>query len=529
MWDLFLGEGSCFRRGVFKYVCGLPDPGGEGARRGTRVHGRTEDYLQGRGAPLDPEVLEDSMALALAQHLPAPGTPEDLARRGVIIEGNIEFARSGPGWEILYNGRKDLEWPNPEKAGRITVTDYKTTTDFKYALTLEQLKVHVQPVIYAAHSFLRHPDIGSLDLNWLYVLSRKSPPVRPRDVLVTREHVEREMSRIDAGSKIIVEVREEGGALEEGRARIEWANTLPHDETLTSCTKYGKEGCPFKSSCAAHGGGALASVRTLFRAALNRNKRTTEQEIPQMTADELKAKLAAQKAARAGTAPAETKVQAPAAAPAKVEEKKVLDATLAAEKAAPPKFTPPTGRLLSKPPTSPGHNSVVPPQDAPPSDTEREKIAEITAQVQAGEAKEVTLAKAAADSAPDQDAKPAKAPRTRAKSTTADTVESKRSETPVEGKRAFTLCVNTIPSRPFISLATLLAPVHAMIEDAHNVKHYMSIQYVAKAAFAEALDAYLKEFPLGPEQYVYVDARTGEGADALPVLERRAGDVFRGV
>ena len=486
------------------------------------MHGRTEDYLQGRGEPLDPDALEDSMAMALAQHLPAPGTPEDLARRGVIIEGTIEFERNG----ILYNGRKDLEWRRyPEVADepRVVVTDYKTTSDFKYALTLEQLKVHVQPVIYAAHSFLRHPQISKLDLNWLYVLSRKSPPVRPRDVTVTREHIEREMSRIDAGAKIILEVREDGDSHEEGRARLEWANTLPYDETLTSCAKYGKEGCPFKSQCAAHGGGALASVRTLFRATLNRNKRTTEQEIPQMTADELKAKLAAQKAARAGASVPEA-AQKAASTPtpvspslaAKIEEKKA------------PTFTPPTGRLLSKPPTSPGHNSVVPPQD---------KAAELVASVQASVGKAIEAATPdrekeavqeeiraevdgpTAEKAPDQDTKPAKAPRAR------KTPAPAEMSTP----RAFTLCVNTIPSRPFISLATLLAPVHAAITETHKVSHYMAIQYVAKAAFTEALEAYLDQAPIANDVCVFVDARTGEGADALPVLERRAGDVFRGV
>ena len=95
MWSAFLEEGGCFRRGAFKYCEGLPDPGGPGAQRGTRVHTRVEDYLQGRGAPLDPEDLEDAMALALAEHIPAPGTPDDLAARGVVIEGTIGFERNG--------------------------------------------------------------------------------------------------------------------------------------------------------------------------------------------------------------------------------------------------------------------------------------------------------------------------------------------------------------------------------------------------------------------------------------------------
>lgn len=504
MWDLFLGEGSCFRRGVFRYVCGLPDPGGEGARRGTRVHGRTEDYLQGRGEPLNPDVLEDSMAMALAQHLPAPGTAEDLARRGVIIEGVIEFERAG----IIYNGRKDLEWLKPgeddyhgiKEAPRVVVTDYKTTSDFKYALTIEQLRVHVQPVIYAAHSFLRHPQVSELDLNWLYVLSRLSPPVRSRDLTVTREHIEREMVRIDAGSKIILEVREDGDTREEGRARIEWANTLPHDETLTACTKYGKEGCPFKSQCAAHGGGSLAQVRTAFRAALNRNKRT-ETGAPDMTADELRAKLAAQKAAKVAPV-AEVKKEAPAAAKAEMPASHVSQA--------PPKFTPPTGRLLSKPPTSPGHNSVVPPQETPATPDREELARTVDASLQ--------NSLDGAEKAPDQETKPKAAPKPRTKATST-----------VEAKKGFTLAVNTIPSRPFVSLATLLAPVHAAIKEAHGVPHYMAIQYTAKAVFAEVLSQYLDENPPANDVIIFVDARTGEGADALPVLERRAGDVYRGV
>ena len=86
-----------------------------------------------------------------------------------------------------------------------------------------------------------------------------------------------------------------------------------------------------------------------------------------------------------------------------------------------------------------------------------------------------------------------------------------------------------IPSRPFISLATLLGPVREAITEAHKVPHYMAIQYIAKAAFTEALEAYLDQAPIANDTIIYVDARTGEGADALPVLERRAGDVYRGV
>ncbi len=501
-WSLFLDDGACFRRGAFRYVCNLPDPGGEGARRGTRVHGRTEDYLQGRGAPLNPDVLEDSMAMALAQHLPAPGTPEDLERRGVIIEGMIEFERNG----ILYNGRKDLEWRRVEGVGdtdrcTIVVTDYKTTSDFKYALTVEQLRVHVQPVIYAAHSFWRHTNIEELDLNWLYVKSCKNPPVRPRDLTVTREHVEREMVRIDAGAQRIIETREAGGALEEGRARLEWANTLPYDTTLTACTKYGKEGCPFKSQCAAHGGGSLASVRTLFRAALNRNRRSTEKPgEPDMTADELRAKLAAQKAAKTIPAPA-------AEAPAKTDAPAV------------PKFTPPTGRLLTKPPVSPGHNSVVP--AAPP---DREEVAKTV---------DASLENSL-DGAPKKASPRA---RTKAKDGTVTefaTFTPVPLDIPVRNPSGFTLCVNTLVKKQPVGPAPILfsdfvSLVHAAIAEAHQVAHYMMIQYTGRAVFSAALDQYLNEHPLDGDDVLYVDARTSEGADALAVLERRAARVLVGV
>lgn len=489
-WSLFE---DCFRRGAFSYVARLPDPGGEGARRGTRVHGRVEDYLQGIGRPLDPDDLEDSMALALARYLPAPGTAADLARRGVVIEGEIKFEHGG----VKYNGRKDLEWWDDfEEREGLVVTDHKTGASFDYALTREQLRKHVQPVLYAMHSLLKHADQERLRLEWNYVLSRRPPSTRPVVTDVSREHVEREMVAIDDFSKLIVEVREEGQAIAEKGSREEvlaWVNTLPHDESLTSCKKYGKEGCPYKRQCDAHGViPAIDLVRMAFR-----RKPTLKKENDDMgKLDELRARMAAKEAAKAEVAP---KVEvAPAAQQAP------------AEQPAPPKFTPPTGRTFAAPPPSPGHTGVAPVREPEPA-----KVAE-----------GALAAPAEPEKAPDQETKKTRTPRSKP----AAEVAKFTSDVKTAG---FTLAINALflkGGRTVVLLSDYLRPVHAVIASELNVPHYSAIEFgKGRAVLTEALEAHMYT-PEGNLDgcTLIVDSRTAEGADALPVLERRATEVCRG-
>lgn len=515
--------GGCFRRGAFKYVLKLPDPGGEAARRGVRVHTKVEDYLQGK-ATVDADDLEWQMALALVQAAKvAPGTPEDLVRRGVTIEGSISFERNG----VRYNGRKDLEvWSDYNRRRGLQIKDWKTTSNFDYALDTEGLGKNVQWLTYAAHSLDRHRDQDLIDGRWYYVLSKRYPPVREVPVTMTREQVEAGMVKVDDGARLIVAVREEGATYEDPGKLREWVNTLPHDETLTTCKKYGKEGCPFKSACAAHG--APMTSREVVRSAF-RLKAPAKKEQTGMNIEELRAKMAAKKAEPAKPAAeqvAERKAQAEAEA--RAEEKK-------AESAA-PKFTPPQGRTFAAPPPSPGHTGVT--GGAKPATTlvdqlldraeekaaaapERETKAEVLPQDAELPKGNNSVPAGNTEKAPDQETKAKRAPRA-AKAAPAGELAATASAP----KRVLLVNAFSTKGGEVQNLSDFLKPVHAAIAEAHKVPHYMMIQYQGRAAFAEALEQYLSTVPAGT--VLSLDARTGEGADALPTLERWADVVIRG-
>jgi hypothetical protein len=158
----------CNRLAGWEYICGYRAEGTGATDKGSAVHAVLESL---RKDGLLPDRTDEIGAIA-AEALPYLPDREE----GEKVEAYFSFQPGRHEW----CGYKDLEIPG-------LVIDYKTTSDFKYAKTAEDLPYDPQAILYAHHYFTCHPDASTVDLCWLYLKSRKPYEARPVTLTMTRE------------------------------------------------------------------------------------------------------------------------------------------------------------------------------------------------------------------------------------------------------------------------------------------------------------------------------------------------------
>jgi hypothetical protein len=70
------------------------------------------------------------------------------------------------------------------------VGDHKTTTDFRWAMSAEELAEDIQAIIYAKYFFDTHPSSDTVELHWIYDRTTKNPKSVKVKVKVSREEIE---------------------------------------------------------------------------------------------------------------------------------------------------------------------------------------------------------------------------------------------------------------------------------------------------------------------------------------------------
>ncbi len=130
-----------------------------------------------------------------------------------------------------FFGYQDIEIPPGD---RPVVMDHKFTSDFKWAITYEELATKIQPVLYAAHAMVKYGTDRAF-LRWVYYRSKKPYRSTVREREVTRAEIEPGLSRI-------VKLADDMSLIKRSGLR---ALDLP--PTVTECEAYG--GCPYASNC----------------------------------------------------------------------------------------------------------------------------------------------------------------------------------------------------------------------------------------------------------------------------------------
>lgn len=175
---------NCEVKAGFQYIAGYEDPGTEDTEFGTEVHTILEKFKRD-GVPINMMTHAGAVAaeaIPYVEHFRGP-------REGgnARFEGDFTFrARNG---KHNWRGAIDISAPGE-------VNDYKTTSDFKWAKTPDQLLHDPQAVLYAMKEFERWGG-PTVKLRWLYLRKRAPYAAKSVEVTMTREHAERAFAALE--------------------------------------------------------------------------------------------------------------------------------------------------------------------------------------------------------------------------------------------------------------------------------------------------------------------------------------------
>ena len=210
---------SCPRRWFERYVLDKREPSSKAMIRGNKVHEYLEEYLLSGQFPDDTD--EGLIAQAGLHHLPT-----------LTGEYHVEISLAElpiDDTPAPFKGFIDLYvvGDTPE------ILDHKTTSNFKYALTAEQLAEDTQLIIYAAHA-LNNCDAREIRLTHVCYLTKPPYKSQRTSTLVSRAHVEERFSAILETVKAMVAACE-----------LPAATMLKNKD---HCWAYGKR-CPYFDDC----------------------------------------------------------------------------------------------------------------------------------------------------------------------------------------------------------------------------------------------------------------------------------------
>lgn len=208
----------CLRKWGFYALEGIVSPQSPAAELGSKVHGVLENWLKNGQAP-DLGSEEGKIATAGLSFLPPPGKA-DIEQHFLIRTPIAE-----------YQGYKDATWW--EEKRRI-VCDHKTTGDFKWAKTEDDLRTDIQAALYAADEMSKH-NLQEVELRWIYYRTKGANQAKRVSLVIHKEQVEKNFDVIDAMAKVMLEAHRSG------------KKALDLPPTVTACGAFG--GCPHIERC----------------------------------------------------------------------------------------------------------------------------------------------------------------------------------------------------------------------------------------------------------------------------------------
>lgn len=458
---------GCQRKHAFKYFGKVPDPAGESAISGKRIHSFLERWFRDGQFPVG-DGVEARAAIVMAKHMAKQGVQYPQAR----VEEPFQIELEG----IRWRGIRDLVYHD---GGTLVVHDHKTTAGLQWAKTEEELRSDVQSVLYARVAF-EESDV--VDLQWLYGTreknKKKKPQVQQTRFNITFDEVQAALPPIIAAGKRVLELYKEQ------------PNPADLKPNLAICGAYGK--CPYREIC------PLSPLQraqaTIIQERIKEEKkmgfRDRKNAVGVATEPVQQAEVAPRPSMRDklgfgdsitppafARAPADTTAAGLTAAAAVSDE-----SSLAAAALDKPKRGRPAG-VKNK---------------------AKDKTADTAMYV---------------DEQAHHDAEQAamQAP-----------VQQVVTDIPVgTSVVGFLLCVDCMPgtSVHYTRFVDYIDPVLQVIQTRHEVAHYRMIDYKAAGIIAAELFTYLQTNP--PTGVLVVDTRTNEGADCLATLQRFARAEFR--
>lgn len=230
----------CNRKWAFLKMDGLVDPGSAASILGGEVHDQLEGYLE-RGEPL----LADragKIAMSAVPYLPPPMYP------GMQIEEWF-YLRVG---DAYYRGLKDVEISEGWRSKNPFVSDHKTTKNFMWAKTAEDLTGgskgvgNTQAGVYAGHTMHKTGE-RLVDLQWTYMRTTSSPLAQPTYAIMDASQVARVLERLEETTAKMI------------ATKAAYSRAIDVPPNYRGCSAFG--GCPFQDNC---GVNEKTVVRSLF-------------------------------------------------------------------------------------------------------------------------------------------------------------------------------------------------------------------------------------------------------------------------
>lgn len=462
---------DCPRKWAFTYIAGIRSDSTPAAEKGTAVHLVLEDWLKvGVTIDLNATVEIDGkpfkpgpIAAAFIKHLPHPGTCG--TERHVFVRTPVAHYHGYIDWDQVK-----IEIP--------VVGDHKTTSNFKWAKTPEDLKKDPAATIYGG-AVMAETGADAVDLQWTYGKTTGKPTTKVVRLRLYRSEIERNFDDLDATAVEILAAKEAG------------LEPLQHDFNPNACDMYG--GCPHRDTC---------------------NLNPTERLKAIMAKQTLAEKMAARKASLAAGQPGGT--PAPAAAPAPV-----------AAAAAP--GTPVMGINAPE-----GAQAPAPAAAAPAAAPEAATVAALAATAPPATAAKKRPGrppkKAAGNGAP---VSPIVGHGTRVKTApaAAPVAAPAAQEGPIKtvDLGSYALFIDCIVHKGGLiaHTAEIVQPIAAEVAAAHGVSDYRLIEYNKGPAYLrEAVDRRLTAQPMTGIGLV-LDTRTDIGKDTLETFSKHAGMIVR--
>ncbi len=226
---------ECARKWAWRYIAKLPDPTGPAAALGTEVDDtQLQPYLRD-GRTFDYSRESGNIAAAGLAYLPKPKSHGLEVQKHFVMPSPTYVDGQHIGFG--YQGFIDLWMPTggmPDIDGHPVVCDFKTTGNWRYALTPEGLKTNVQAQLYATWAMFS-TGARVIDLVWIYFATKGPRKAKRVHLRVHADHVAGQFSAINATALEMYEVR---------RTCTDPLDLPPNTD---ACGMFG--GCPYQANC----------------------------------------------------------------------------------------------------------------------------------------------------------------------------------------------------------------------------------------------------------------------------------------
>lgn len=211
---------NCQRRWYERYILGKKEESTKAMSRGNAVHRQLEEYLEKGKIP--DSTIAGQIATVGLKHLPKPDPDHQ-------VEQSLEQYKI-PNLAIKFKGFIDLLL---YQEGNLEILDHKTTSNFRYALSADQLAEDTQMLIYARHVLEHYPED---EITLTHVVYLTKPPYQSRrtSIVVSRSHVEQQFDQIHDVVKEMVASSEK--------------QAVEMQKNTSFCYSYGKR-CPYYRDC----------------------------------------------------------------------------------------------------------------------------------------------------------------------------------------------------------------------------------------------------------------------------------------